>query len=527
MQHDIKGDGVLSYALEQLSPYNTLLNSETVEARDYQVNIAKSIYSGRNTLVVLPTGLGKTVIAMFAIAKSLYEGRKVLLLAPTKPLSEQHYSSLRKFLNIEPNKIALLTGSLHADEREKLESDALVIAATPQTISNDLKSGRLSLDGFGLVIFDECHRAVGRYAYTYIADECKLKGIQLVGLTASPGSDRSKVMALISTLAVDNIEIRISTDPDVAPYVMGKQTTIVYVNKGEVIDRILALLRPIINMHMEGLYKKGLSYSKSFEKLPKRALLEIGNNINKIEARNYKFAALFDYIYVLNLSHAYDLLSTEGVYPFLSYMHSLEEREKKSRAVKGILSNPEVQKAISIANEMESNGEDHGKIFELVNIIKSYFSGKSVIVFAQYRSTIKRIVEVLERNGIRAQVFVGRGEGVTQEKQKKTIEDFRNRIFDVLVATSIGEEGLDIPSVDVVIFYEPIPSEIRNIQRKGRTARTRFGNIVILVARGTKDEAYLLVSRLKENRMKELITKIKNNIEIKHGSARPQGQAVL
>lgn len=504
-----------------------MLREGQIEAREYQVSIAKSIYSGRNTLVVLPTGLGKTIIAIFSIAKALYEGKKALILAPTKPLSEQHFSSLEKFLNLDEKSIALLTGSMPAKERESMESGARVIAATPQTISNDLKSGRLSLEGFGLVVFDECHRAVGRYAYTYIADECKLRGVQLVGLTASPGSDRAKVNALVDTLGIDNIEIRVSDDPDVAPYVMGKQTTIVYVNKGEGIDRILSMLRPLINTHMENLYKRGLSYSKSFERLPKRALLEIGSNISKIEAANYKFAALFDYIYVLDLSHAYDLLSTEGIYPFLSYVRTLEEREKKSRAVKNMLASAELRNAVAAAKEMQENGDDHGKMFELVKIMKTYFAGKSAIVFAQYRSTIKRIAEVLEKNGIKAAVFVGKGEGITQEKQKRVIEDFRNGVFNVLVATSIGEEGLDIPNVDAVVFYEPIPSEIRNIQRKGRTGRVRFGNIVIIVAKGTKDEAYLLVSRIREKRMKELVARIKEKIESKRSGVKLQGQTSL
>ncbi|MGC8622942.1 MAG: DEAD/DEAH box helicase [Candidatus Micrarchaeia archaeon] len=513
--------------LEQLEPYSKMLKREQIEARDYQVNIAESIYSGRNTLVVLPTGLGKTVIAVFSIAKAIYEGKKALMLAPTKPLSEQHYESLTKFLNVEEGSIALLTGSMQASEREVLERKAKVLAATPQTISNDLKAGRFSLEGFGVVVFDECHRAVGRYAYTYIADECKLRGVQLVGLTASPGSDKAKVNALIETLGVENIEIRVSDDPDVAPYVMGRQTTTVYINKGEGIDRILSTLKPLINLHMENLYKKGLSYSRSFEKLPKRALLEIGKNIAKIEAKNYKFAALFDYVYVLDLSHAYDLLSTEGIYPFLSYIQSLEEREEKSRAVRSLLASAELKKAVAMAKEMQENGEDHGKMFELVKIMKTYFEGKSTIIFAQYRSTIRKIAETLEKNGIKASVFVGKGEGVTQEKQKKIIEDFRNGVFNVLVATSIGEEGLDIPSVDAVIFYEPIPSEIRNIQRKGRTGRVRFGNIVILVAKDTKDEAYLLVSRVKEKRMKELIARIKDRIDSKRIERGHPGQTSL
>ena len=157
----------------ELAPYDRLVNTALVEPRAYQINIIRSIYSGRNTLVILPTGLGKTLIAVFAMANSLHKGKKALILAPTKPLGEQHYNSLVRLLNIDKDHILLLTGSLSVAKRHALEAGAKVIVATPQTFANDLKRGRVSLDDFGVVIFDECHRAVGRYAYTYISEESK------------------------------------------------------------------------------------------------------------------------------------------------------------------------------------------------------------------------------------------------------------------------------------------------------------------------------------------------------------------
>ena len=76
----------------------------------------------------------------------------------------------------------------------------------------------------------------------------------------------------------------------------------------------------------------------------------------------------------------------------------------------------------------------------------------------------------------------------------------------MLVASSIGEEGLDIPAVDSVVFYEPIPSEIRSIQRRGRAGRFKEGEIIILVTRGTRDEYYHWSSFNREKRMKHIIT---------------------
>ncbi len=497
---------------KELEPYASLVNTGTIEPRAYQINIIKSVFAGGNSLVILPTGLGKTLIAVFAIARALHEGRKALILAPTKPLSEQHYSSLGKALNVDPNFLTLLTGSSGVKKRKNMEKDAKVVVATPQTISNDLKSGRMSLDGYGVVIFDECHKAVGRYAYTYVADMCMESGIQIIGLTASPGSGAKKIKALVTALGIQNIEIRVSNDSDVAPYVMGKRTNTIYVDMGQTISRIAYLVRPAINEHLSNLYSHGMSPYVDFENMPRGRLIEIGRSIDKIEAQKFKFINLFDYTYVLYLSHAYDLLTTEGIYPFTSYMRSLQEKEKKSRALNSILANRNISEAMRLANEALESDEEHPKAARIMDMITREIPGKSVIIFAQYRSTIKRLVQMLRANGVAAMPFVGKKEGFTNEDQKETVEKFRKGEFKVLVATSIGEEGLDIPAVDAVIFYEPVPSEIRNIQRKGRAGRMKFGEIYIMVTRKTKDEKYLLISGMREKRMKENVEIIREQL---------------
>jgi ERCC4-related helicase len=489
------------------------VNSSIIEPRQYQINISKSIESGRNTLVVLPTGLGKTLIAIFAIAQALKSGKRALILAPTKPLSQQHHASLTKFLAINGDLILLLTGSIGAKRRMELESSAKVIAATPQTVANDISSGRITLSEYGVVIFDECHKAVGKYAYTSIADHCKELGVQLVGLTASPGSDRKKIGAIISEMGIRNIQVRVSSDPDVSPYVMGKDTHVYYVEKGELIDQIIGNIRPLIDEHLSNLYSHGLSPFKSFDNLAKGRLLQIGDTIGKLQAQKYKFMALFNYIYVLNLAHAHDMVASEGIGPFLDYMESLNQREKKSRAVQSILNNPNIGKAIAIAKEMQENGQEHPKMAMVVDLLKGDFNNKTVIVFAQFKSTIRALTKVLAENGLKAKSFTGKQEGFSQNDQRDVIDEFRRGDFNILVATSIGEEGLDIPSVDCVIFYEPIPSAVRNIQRRGRAGRMKFGDVVILVAKRTKDEAYLMISRMREKRMKELLEQMKLEIE--------------
>ncbi|MEM3255109.1 MAG: helicase-related protein [Candidatus Micrarchaeaceae archaeon] len=501
------------------------INVDAIDFREYQFNIIRKIYEGRNTIVILPTGLGKTLIGIFAIAKALAEGKRALFLAPTKPLSEQHFSTLTSTLKLEPNEILLLTGSISRKERSDRELTAKVIVATPQTVANDLKRAAFSMHDFGVAVFDECHRAVGRYAYTYVANECTINGVQIVGLTASPGGNKEKISKLLDALSIEEIEVRTSTDKDVINYVMPKYVHVVSVEKSELINRIAALLEPMIQESLASLNKMGLLYVKRFQNIPKGRLIALGDEIMKIKAQNFRFGAFTSYIKLLNLLHAYDLIQTEGFYPFVDYLNRLGAREKKSRALLSLLNEKNLVIAKAMAENAIRSGIEHPKTAALLKQLASY-RGKSAIVFAQYRSTIKMLVDILTKNGFAARAFVGKKEGVTQEAQKQTISDFREKKFDVLVASSIGEEGLDIPSVDLVVFYEPIPNEIRNIQRRGRAGRVRAGDIVVLTTSETKDMVYLFVSMQRERKMLYIINRLKAEMEERRIS-RESGQKRL
>ncbi|MDE1845994.1 MAG: DEAD/DEAH box helicase [Candidatus Micrarchaeota archaeon] len=500
-----------------------LVKLDNVSFREYQHSIVQKIMQGKNTLVVLPTGLGKTLIGTLVLASALAKGKKAMFLSPTKPLTEQHYSTLVESLNVEKDQILLLTGSLAKNRRKEMEEHARIIIATPQTVANELKNANFDMSQFGVVVFDECHKAVGKYAYTYIAEEADLKGVQMVGLTASPGSAREKIKSLLNELKIQDIEIRISTDPDVATYVMPKYMHVLEVDRSERINRIALQLRPLAEDALKKLNTMGLTPFRMFETMPKGRLIELGNMINKIEARNFKFGALYQYSKLLNLIHAYDLLETQGLYSFSQYLRSLRERETKSKAVQAIIDHKNVILADQLAQEGMQRGEEHPKAFALVDLLKMNHA-KKAIVFVQYRSTIKMLTDLLNKNNLSARAFVGKKDGVTQAQQQLTIKEFREGKFNVLVSSSIGEEGLDIPSVDIVVFYEPIASEIRNIQRRGRTGRLYSGDVYVLMTRDTKDQVYLMVSKQKEKKMLETVTKIKQELALKHGPDRRQSR---
>ena len=195
-----------------------LLKPQCIEKRLFQLDLAsKSLKTP--TLVVVPTGLGKTVIALIVLLARLEKG-KTLFLAPTKPLVEQHASFLRNALQ-DGSIVASMTGETPPYERAKIWSNVRIITSTPQVIENDLLSRRIDLKDVSLMIFDEAHRAVGNYAYVYIAQRYSREADNplVLGITASPGSQSDKIEDICSNLGIASIQTKTENDPDVSPFV--------------------------------------------------------------------------------------------------------------------------------------------------------------------------------------------------------------------------------------------------------------------------------------------------------------------
>ncbi len=478
---------------------------DKLQPREYQLRIAENVLKKGNSLVILPTGLGKTAIALLVADKYLQQGKRVLFLAPTRPLCEQHRKSFEELMKLPSEDILLITGKFGAGEREDLWNTAKVIVATPQCVKNDLKKGKMKLE-FGLVVLDEVHRAVGNYAYTFVAEECRKVGLHLLGLTASPGSSKEKIEEMSSLLGVKNIEIRDEADEDVKEYVQPLDIHWETVDFPAEMDEVRKLLEDAMEDRLEVMRKFGWINAKSFRSLGKKVLLLARSKIERTSG-GVKYMGLSQYAALMNLTHAHELLETEGASTFLEFFKRMEAREQKSRAVVRILKDYRVVQALEKARQLKI---DHPKLDKLRQLIEGR-KDRIYIIFVQFRDQVKKVVEELNKiPGVKAERFVGKRDGVTQEEQKDTIERFRNREFNILVASSIGEEGLDIPAVDCVIFYEPIPSEIRNIQRRGRAGRTRAGEVIILITKDTRDEAYYWVSRSRERKMKRIVKGMQN-----------------
>ena len=474
--------------------------------RAYQLAIYNSVKEKGNTLVVLPTGLGKTLVGLMLIKDYSKKGR-CLFLTPTKPLAKQHYETIIQVLGYSEDDITLMTGDL-TQKKRKDEYEKKVIIATPQTVRNDLKAKILSPD-FSLILFDESHRAVGDYAYTYIAE--KAEKSLIVGLTASPGGKRERIQEVLDNLHIKNIEIRTSLDDDVKQYIQKSSIKWISVNLSPLLRKIKSNIDAMISVHARKLSAMGFVPPLKH----KGKFMEMRNRILNIRS-GAKYHILVEYSILLNLLHMSELLETQGIHALRKYIEKIED--KKSKSAKRLMADP---KFVELKQLITDKDEDHPKLNKLISLVKK-LEGKKMIIFAQYRDQIAKIEQELEKNGTVARQFVGKKDGVTRKMQERTIQEFRNNEFDVLVASSIGEEGLDIPAVDAVIFYEPIPSEIRSIQRRGRAARLKKGEIYVLMTKGTRDEYYHWSSTRKEKQMKEILERMKWKMEGKPKGRKPK-----
>jgi len=490
-----------------------LIRKGSLESRTYQEAILGRAVEN-NLLCVLPTGLGKTpiaiVLSVFRLGK--YPHSRVLILAPTKPLIEQHLNSFREVINLPENDFVLLTGMVKPEEREESYKQSKIIFATPQTVKNDLEKNRLELSNFSLVVFDEAHHSIGDYAYPYIA-KVYLENAQsprILGLTASPGGTKEKIKEIMKNLGIEKVEIRTEEDFDVAPFVKKKQIEWVNVELPQTFFNIRESLRKAYEYRLGQLRKLG--FSKPVRLVNKRDLLDLQKKFMSSSSKGYrKFWGVSLVSQAIKVEHALSLIETQGINSLESYFKKLVSEKAKSS--KSLVKDRNVKKAMYLTGELSEEGLEHPKMTRLREIVSNQFRenpDSKIIVFANYRNMVREIVKALsEVRNSKPVEFMGQREGLTQKEQKKRIEEFKEGKYNTLVTTSVGEEGIHVAEADVAVFYEPVPSEIRQLQRRGRVGRTRVGKVVILMAKKTRDEAYYWVATRKEKLMKKTLYRMK------------------
>lgn len=477
-----------------------MIKDVSVEKRDYQVSLANTALE-TNTLVVLPTGLGKTTIAVLIIAETLTKNKKrCLFLAPTRILVHQHYTSLQNCLDIVD--ISMVTGESIESKRGEAWDNS-VICATPQITLNDLERGIIKPQDFSLVIFDEAHRAIGDYAYVGIANLLKEHNPRIVGMTATIPSDKEKAKEIVNNLGIKKLAMKDETSDDVRPYIQETKVEWVHVELPAVLKQIRARIVAALEARTRELVQKGV--------------------IRNIKASRSEMIRAMDYVFQVNrsaakalytairISHALNSLDTQGVTSFLKFCERLEA--KRGIGIKELLLDPNFKAAYELARAAESADIEHPKVDKLKEML-SGVEGK-ILVFTSYRDSVEVLHAKLKEAGFSVGYLIGKaGErGLKQGEQVETVNKFREGEYSILVATQVGEEGLDISECNLVVFYDNVPSAIRFVQRKGRTGRRAPGRVVVLVTKDTLDEAYYWISKRKMKESKRMVGRMNTMIE--------------
>ncbi|KAF2452665.1 hypothetical protein BDY21DRAFT_424954 [Lineolata rhizophorae] len=512
--------------------------------RDYQYNIvARGLF--HNLLVALPTGLGKTFIAATIMLNFFRWTRdaQIVFVAPTKPLVSQQVEACFGIAGIPRSATTMLTGGVSPGLR-KLEWEAKrVFFMTPQTVMNDLKQGICDPKRIVLLVVDEAHRATGAYAYVEMVkfvrrfNEC----FRVLALTATPGGDVEAVQKVIDGLDIARVEIRTENSLDIRQYVHQRRVEkVVFENSDEMVllmDLFSRAVQPVLSQlnAMNAYWVKdpvqltpyGLTMAKQqwFASAGRTAAWPVKQKVSSIAA------------ILASLAHSMDLLKYHGITPFyhglLSFRASVDEGGSKSKHRLDINNSEHFRKMISHCKAWVANPDfvGHPKLEYVREVVMNHLldagegrdrqTGASnnggnagptrIMIFAHWRDSAEEIVRVLSRSAplVRPHVFVGQAaaknsEGMDQKRQLEVISKFKGGEYNVLVATSIGEEGLDIGEVDLIVCYDSKASPIRMLQRMGRTGRKRAGKILLLQMSG-KEEDDALKAKDGYEKMQELI----------------------
>ncbi|MBT3971733.1 MAG: DEAD/DEAH box helicase [Euryarchaeota archaeon] len=493
------------------------LKEGVAEARAYQLDAVRSAL-GAFTLLVLPTGLGKTPIAWMTAAERLRisEGW-ILMVAPSNPLVNQHFNDAIEWLNIAEEDILTLTGSISPAKRTSLYGTARVIIATPQIIRNDVASGILSLSQCSLLIVDEAHHATGNHAAAQVGDlycEATTNGL-ILACTASPGSKEKQVEEVCDRLGIERIITRRNDDYLVKPYLQKMDITEIRIPPNERITQMAEPLQQLLNNYVESLRRQGFLVTQHGVSMGalRQAQARISDAIDNGRSTAYTAARQnADAQRLMNLLY---LLKGQSVGSALRHLERSDENAEADSTQGRFLAQPQIRALIGQLRVCEITHEKLAKVCSLVKKVINTGDDSRIIVFASWRDSVSEIESELQKiEGVKVEQFIGQSsrgglKGMTQKQQVSCLQRFREGHCNVLVATSVGEEGLDVPAADRVIFYEPVSSEIRTIQRRGRTARHRQGDVFVLVSEDTRDEGVRHASAAREKRMHYVISKVR------------------
>ncbi|NWW97224.1 FANCM protein, partial [Rhynochetos jubatus] len=468
--------------------------------RGYQVRMARAALLG-NTLVCLPTGLGKTFVAA-VVMYNFYRGTQAL-------------------------------------SRRELWNTKRVLFLTPQIMVNDLSRGTCPAVEIKCVVIDEAHKALGNHAYCQVVRELSkyTDQFRVLALSATPGSDTKAVQQVISNLLIAQIELCAEDSPEIQPYCHERQVEKIVVPLGEELVEMQNAYIRVLEMFAGRLMKVGVLARRDIPTLTKYQLILARDQYRKNPPSQstglHQGIIEGDFALCISLYHGYELLLQMGLRSLFIYLCGIMDGSKGLTRTKNELGRNEgftklyqqLSDMFSDTSLPTANGNvyksktgfenqkefiySHPKLRKLEEIVIKHFkswnkgcSGNTsvdtrVMIFSSFRDSVQEIAEMLSRLRpvVRVMTFVGHStgkstKGFTQKEQLEVVKRFREGGYNTLVSTCVGEEGLDIGEVDLIICFDAQKSPIRLVQRMGRTGRRRQGRIVVILAEGREERTY-------------------------------------
>eukprot|EP00633_Aureoumbra_lagunensis_P006116 CAMPEP_0197319104 /NCGR_PEP_ID=MMETSP0891-20130614/53451_1 /TAXON_ID=44058 ORGANISM="Aureoumbra lagunensis, Strain CCMP1510" /NCGR_SAMPLE_ID=MMETSP0891 /ASSEMBLY_ACC=CAM_ASM_000534 /LENGTH=964 /DNA_ID=CAMNT_0042809869 /DNA_START=311 /DNA_END=3205 /DNA_ORIENTATION=- len=442
-------------------------------------------------------------------------------MAPTRPLVAQQVKACHDAVGFPENETAEMSGSSNSECRRKLWSSKRVFYATPQTVINDLNSGVLNPNRIVLLVIDEAHKALKKYAYCLVVHrisqtQCHFR---ILALSATPGRDTKSVQHVINNLRIAHVEVRTEDDPEVEKYTHARLIERVLCQASAAARDLEAKMNELCRPILTRLERAGAIRSNDANKVKPYNIVTAMQQHANLSHVSYVDLALAQKLLIA--FHALLSYGPDGCANKLEAMRASAEHARKQisngqtassldRALIRLIDTCEFSQCHAILHNKKKteDSQEHCKTTKLREILIDHFeraraarAESRAMIFTGTRQSVDEIATALDPQKaltdsslaitsnrlIRVQRFVGQA-SMKQSVQRQAVERFHTGHCNVLVATCVAEEGLDIGSVDLCIFYDQIGSPIRLTQRMGRTGRKRTGRVVLLVQPGEIDK---------------------------------------
>lgn len=435
---------------------------QTLVLKPLQVTIAQRI-GQQSGLVELPTGSGKSIIMLMLICKHLAAGRKnILVLAPKILLVEQHYRLIERYIKYRCH----AAWATDKTRTQYLELAGVIVVSTPHTMYHDCKKYDLT-QFFQVVLLDEVHHVSQGYPYTFLASWPAIKVGFSAHIPASHRSDIYKALAIAPHCVSETVAATIHEQVITLPCSAQHRAALT------IIDRIRA--------RRYALYHRAVPNSKRYHD-PLQYIMS-----NKIVIPSLMQMVAKD----LRLSHLQRLIGAQTNAMVKTYL--------RTTTISKLFMASQCPQGRIVYAMLEALSDSDQKLQRIDALLKE-LAYRRCIVFSKYRQNARYIYQRLSKTRpcllLMGQGTDATGTRYTRSKQIEILTQFRTQV-NLLVSTTVADQGLDIPNADLIICYEPPATKLKYIQRRGRTGRNELaGAVLYLGVLGTEDQRALKRLRL-------------------------------